>query len=195
MLYYLIMATRLILILLLVLLPSAAHADTATFTKVKHSWAGKRSASVLLKFEGQKAVNISSAPHGDKFRSFVEIWDGLYLQVFSMGHSRVIQGEWGYSFEFSKDASGETFITPLHTPRHGKTPSTITASDFVDGDKNWPSILGTMYVNAPGELRVIEYQDFRVEIRTLEYETINDASSEVPSFKSYSCLVTVSEIK
>lgn len=189
------MAARLVLIIMLTLLPSAALADTAIFTKVNHSWTGKRAASILLKFDGPKAVNISSAPHGDKFRNFVEIWDGLYLQVFSMAHAKVNQGEWGYAFEFSKDIGGETFMIPLNRPRHGKTPSTITASDFVDGDKNWPFILGTMYVNAPGELRVIEYQDFRVEIQTLEYETIDDSSIDVPSFKSYSCLVTISETK
>lgn len=172
---------------------SVSFADTQIFTKVLHKWNGPKEVSLLLKFKGPKSTNISSKPHGIKTRNFIEVWNQLYIQIYSQGHAKVKEENWGYHFSFSSDEDGKTILTPSYGPRHGKTPNHITATDFLEGDKSFPSILGTMYVNAPGEVRFINYPNFTVEIRTLEIELSEKNQGDMVSLLSFSCLVKIIE--
>ena len=170
---------------------SISFADTQIFSKVIHRWNEPKEVSLFLRFEGPKSINMSSKQHGIKTRNFTEVWDQLYLQVYSQNNWMVKDGNWGYSFTFSSDEDGTTVLTPSHVPRHGKTSDHITAADFLDVDKTFPAILGTMYINAPGEIRFIDYPNITVEIRTLEIELSEKNQDEMVSLLSFSCLVKI----
>jgi len=139
--------------------------------------------SLFLKFEGPGASNISTAPHGIKTRSYVKVWDNLYLQVYSQGHAEVKHGEFGYYFSFSKDKLGNKKLLPIDQPSHGVTANDILAYYFRNNDNSGP-IEGTPFSK-------IMYEDFAVEIRLLEFEIINTGIGKIPSFASFSCLLTV----
>lgn len=170
-----------------------AETDSRTFTRVSHTWSGPKVISLFLKVDGSGATNVSAVSHGIKSRSYVNVWDNLYLQVCSQGHAKVKDGEWGYYFSFSKDESGKETLLPTDQPGHGITANGVSAFHFRNSDNSGPNEVGPRNVNAPGALRKITYEGFLAEIRILEFKILNARVGKIPSFASLSCLVTVKE--
>lgn len=165
-----------------------AETDSRILTRVPEIYEQPKTVSIFLKFNGPGATNISNAPHGIKTRSYIKIWDELYLQIYSQGHAKVKEGIWGYFFSFSNDETGKDKLLPIDQPSHGMRADGIAASHFRNEDNSGP--YKDLENAGPNKL---EYRNFLVKIRVLEFEILNAEVGKVPSFKSLSCLVTIME--
>lgn len=150
-----------------------------------------RTASVYLTFKDDKAEGLPSLPAGEETRSYIKVWDGLYLQATTRSADN---GVAAYQLTFSSDEADQD---PLKSEESADDPSLgeVAASDFRTDD-NFdvrPLHPGPGTPQDRGVFRIIHYPGFDAEIRVLEF-SIGDAHlQKKPFFKSLACLVTVQE--
>ena len=174
---------------------SWAEEDVRIIGKLGHNGSKDhlRVASIYLVFKGEKVNDLPALPVGENTRFYSKVWDGLYLQVVSEKRER---GTAGYMFAFSKDEDNKN---PVATNESRDVPSLreLSAGDFRTEDNFAvrPLKPGPGNPEDRGALRVIHYDGFDVEIRTLEFNIGDAMLKNKPYFKTVSCLVTVKETK
>src|ERR1043165_1186592 len=114
--------------------------------------------------------------------------DSLFLRVVPQSHVAVERGAFAYSFQLSRDATGRSLVQPTNQPGHGLTSDTLRAADFRNSDNAGPNEIGPKNVNAAGEFRQVEYDDYSLEIRVLSFEIVGLGSARIPAFARVSCL-------
>ena len=172
---------------------SRADDDARIIGKLGHNWPKdhSRTASFYLVFKGEKVNDLPALPSGENTRFYSKVWDGLYLQVIT---EKGEKGTPGYMFGFSKDEDDKD---PVVTNESRDVPSLreLSAGDFRTEDNFAvrPLKPGPGTSDDRGALRVIHYDGFDVEIRTLEFNIGDAMLKSKPYFKTISCLVTVRE--
>jgi hypothetical protein len=142
---------------------------------------------------GKGSVHFTLKPErGEISKSVpIEIWPGLWLRALPLGHVKVKQGKFAYSFQFSADSSFDKILRPTDQPAHGITADVVAAFHFRNSDNSGPNEVGPKNVNAPQEIRQITYDGFRAEIRLLRFQIIGTRPGMLPSFIFLECLVRV----
>ena len=124
----------------------------------------------------------------------VKIWDGLWVRVLNMRNKDVKEGVFAYNLQFSGDQDFTKIILPINQPIHGITSESIAAFHFRNSDNSGPNVAGPKNVNAPQDVRLIEYSGFNAEIRIINFEITGTGSEEsVPSFAGIQFLITLSK--
>ncbi|HVZ80268.1 MAG TPA: hypothetical protein VHE12_05615 [bacterium] len=170
-----------------------ANDDSRAIGKLSHGVPGsaKRSVSIYLTFNGDKADGLPGLISGNERRFYDKVWDGLYLQVTTETGESGIRG---YMFTFSKDEADQNTLTPSE-PMDVPTLREVAAVDFRTDDNFAPRPLqpGPGKPKDRGALRIFSYPGFEGEIRVLDFDIGDAQLGKKPYFKSLSCLVTLHE--
>jgi hypothetical protein len=120
-----------------------------------------------------------------------ELADGLFLRVIPERDTRVSTGVFGFYFQLAKDDAGTETIRSTDQPGHGITEDSVNAFHFRNIDNTGPNEIGEKNLNAPGALRVVEYDGIEMQLRVLAIDIVGAKPGATPSFRSLDCLVTV----
>lgn len=115
----------------------------------------------------------------------------LYLRVIPESHTMVAKGAFAYAFQLSRDAAGTVAVQATNQPGHGPSGDVVRAVDFRNSDNTGPNTIGPKNVNAQGEFRHVSYASHVMDIRVLSFEIVGLASSQIPAFARFSCLVSI----
>ena len=172
--------------------PTAIDARIFPVCRAVHPPENTEVYTVYVVLNGAKARGFDAMPHGVKTRNRISVTDGLYLQIYTLGHSEVKNGMFGYYFALSNDSEGKKELRTSNQPSHGFTENQLAAFHFRNTDNSAANGIKNN-LNAAGEHRYITYeQQWIMEIRVLEFEIVDAAPAKTPGFRTLRCLVTLS---